>query len=205
MIWSTFYDIRRYGGLQILLRAALSGVSLLLPGAQESTSVFLARAGLHGITHISGTPSHWRQVLMSSSAHLIAPEYVRLSGEIADQGILNHLRSAYPQARIAHAFASTEAGVAFEVNDGLAGFSASVLGEIPGVEMRVERSSLRIRSGRTASRYLGKHARCSGTLKASSIHSTYWSCGMDATTSPVGEMESLTSVASRCIPRKWNR
>jgi acyl-coenzyme A synthetase/AMP-(fatty) acid ligase len=158
VIWSTFYDIRRYGGLQILLRAALSGVSLLLPGAQESTSVFLARAGLHGITHISGTPSHWRQVLMSSSAHLIAPEYVRLSGEIADQGILNHLRSAYPQARIAHAFASTEAGVAFEVNDGLAGFSASVLGEIPGVEMRVERSSLRIRSGRTASRYLGKHA-----------------------------------------------
>ena len=73
---------------------------------------------------------------MSSSAHLIAPEYVRLSGEIADQGILNHLRSAYPQARIAHAFASTEAGVAFEVNDGLAGFCASVLGEIPGVEMR---------------------------------------------------------------------
>ena len=156
VIWSTFYDIRRYGGLQILLRAALSGVSLLLPGAQESTADFLARAGLHGITHISGTPSHWRQVLMSSSAHLIAPKYVRLSGEIADQGILNHLRSAYPQARIAHAFASTEAGVAFEVNDGLAGFSASVLGETPGVEMKVERGSLRIRSSRTASRYLGK-------------------------------------------------
>ena len=49
---------------------------------------------------------------MSSSAHLIAPEYIRLSGEIADQAILNQLRSLYPQAKIAHAFASTEAGVA---------------------------------------------------------------------------------------------
>ncbi len=156
VVWSTFYDIRRYGGLQILLRAALSGVSLVLPGAQESTADFLARAAVQRITHISGTPSHWRQVLMSSSAHLIAPEYIRLSGEIADQGIINHLRSAYPQARIAHAFASTEAGLAFEVNDGLAGFSPSVFEATPGVEMKVEYGSLRVRSNRTATRYMGE-------------------------------------------------
>ncbi len=124
VVWSTFYDIRRYGGLQIFLRAALTGTSLVLSSAQESTADFLARAGAHGVTHISGTPSHWRRASMSSSAHLIAPEYVRLSGEIADQAILNHLRSLYPQARIAHAFATTEAGVVFDVNDGLVGFPA---------------------------------------------------------------------------------
>jgi acyl-coenzyme A synthetase/AMP-(fatty) acid ligase len=155
VIWSTFYDIRRYGGLQILLRAALTGASLVLPGADEPTGDFLARAAAHRITHISGTPSHWRQVLMNSAARLIAPEYIRLSGEIADQGILNHLRSAYPQARIAHAFASTEAGVAFEVNDGLAGFSVKAIEETPGIEMKVEGGSLRIRSDRTATCYLG--------------------------------------------------
>jgi len=158
IVWSTFYDIRRYGGLQILLRAALTGASLVLAGDGEPATSFLTRAAAHGITHISGTPSHWRQALMSPSARLIAPEYVRLSGEIADQGILNHLRSAYPQARIAHAFASTEAGVAFEVNDGLAGFPASVVEGTAGVEMKVEGGSLRIRSGRTASRYLGRQA-----------------------------------------------
>ena len=122
VIWSTFYDIRRYGGLQIFLRAILTGSSLLLSSAQSSTADFLARAGAHGVTHISGTPSHWRRALMSSSAHLIAPEYVRLSGEIADQAILNHLAQVYPHARIAHAFATTEAGVAFAVNDGITGF-----------------------------------------------------------------------------------
>jgi acyl-coenzyme A synthetase/AMP-(fatty) acid ligase len=154
VIWSTFYDIRRYGGLQILLRAILTGSSLLLSDPQRSTADFLARAGAHGVTHISGTPSHWRRALMSSSARLIAPEYIRLSGEIADQGILNHLAQVYPQARIAHAFATTEAGVAFDVNDGMTGFPSSVLERTQGVEMKVENDSLRIRSPRTASRYL---------------------------------------------------
>src|ERR1700722_2462504 len=54
-IWSTFYDIRRYGGLQIFLRAMLTGSSLLLSSAQESTADFLARVAAHGVTHISGT------------------------------------------------------------------------------------------------------------------------------------------------------
>ncbi|WP_254059545.1 AMP-binding protein, partial [Granulicella sp. L46] len=110
IVWSTLYDIRRYGGLQIFLRAALTGTPLVLAGAHESTAEFLARAGSRSITHISGTPSQWRRVLMSPSVNRIAPAYVRLSGEIADQAILNQLHSQYPEARIAHAFASTEAG-----------------------------------------------------------------------------------------------
>src|SRR2546422_11460363 len=80
-VWSTFYDIRRYGGLQILLRALLGGGSLVLSSAAESTGDFLIRAGARGVTHLSGTPSHWRRALMSPSAHRIAPHYVRLSGE----------------------------------------------------------------------------------------------------------------------------
>lgn len=158
VIWSTFYDIRRYGGLQIFLRAILTGTSLVLSSAQESTVDFLARAGSHGVTHISGTPSHWRRALMSQAAKRISPEYVRLSGEIADQAILNQLQLAYPQARVAHAFATTEAGLAFEVNDGVAGFPANVIEHTPGVEMKVEDGSLRIRSSRTATCYLGDHA-----------------------------------------------
>jgi acyl-coenzyme A synthetase/AMP-(fatty) acid ligase len=159
VIWSTFYDIRRYGGLQIFLRAILTGSSLLLSSAHESTADFLARAGAQGITHISGTPSHWRRALMSSAAHLIAPQYIRLSGEIADQAILNHLGSVYPQARISHAFASTEAGVAFDVSDRTMGFPCSVIEHTPRVEMKVENGSLHIRSERTAFRYLNEDSR----------------------------------------------
>jgi len=158
IVWSTFYDIRRYGGLQIFLRALLTGTPLVLSSAQESTADFLDRASSHGVTHISGTPSHWRRALMSPAIHQLAPEYVRLSGEIAEQGILNNLKLVYPNARIAHAFATTEAGVAFDVNDGMAGFPASVIAHTPNVEMKIEDRSLCIRSNRTSPRYLGGHA-----------------------------------------------
>jgi non-ribosomal peptide synthetase component F len=158
VVWSTFYDIRRYGGLQIFLRAVLTGVPLVLSSADESTVDFLARAGTDGVTHISGTPSHWRRALMSPSAHKIAPQYIRLSGEIADQTILNHLQAFYPQARIVHAFASTEAGVAFEVADGIAGVPAGTIEDAVGVEMKITDGSLRIRSPRTAARYLGERS-----------------------------------------------
>jgi len=156
MVWSTFYDIRRYGGLQIYLRAVLCGSPLVLSSAGEPIGEFLARARAAGVTHISGTPSHWRRALMSGDAALISPEYVRLSGEVADQTVLDNLRAVYPQARIAHAFASTEAGVAFDVNDGLAGFPEELIGNSGGaIEMKVQDGTLWIRSQRNATRYLG--------------------------------------------------
>jgi acyl-coenzyme A synthetase/AMP-(fatty) acid ligase len=155
-VWSTFYDIRRYGGLQIYLRAMLSGIPLVLSSPEESTRDFFTRAATAGVTHISGTPSHWRRALMSGDAARLSPEYVRLSGEVADQPLLDNLRAVYPQARIAHAFASTEAGVAFEVNDGLAGFPAEFIASgRGGIDLKVEDGTLRIRSSRNAARYLG--------------------------------------------------
>ena len=155
-VWSTFYDIRRYGGLQIYLRAVLSRSPLVLSSAGESTQDFLVRAAAAGVTHISGTPSHWRRVLMSGDAAILKPQYVRSSGEVADQALLDNLRAAYPQARIAHAFASTEAGVAFDVNDGRAGFPQAFLDDPAGpIELKVVDHTLRIRSGRNAVRYLG--------------------------------------------------
>ncbi len=155
-LWGTFYDIRRYGGLQIFLRAVLGGASLVLSSAGEPVADHLARLAQHGVTHLSGTPSHWRRALMNPAIRSIALRYVRLSGEIADQAILDGLRAVFPRANIGHAYASTEAGVAFDVNDGLAGFPAAFVGEIRnGVELKVVDGSLHIRSPRTALRYVG--------------------------------------------------
>ncbi len=108
---------------------------------------------------MSGTPSHWRRAVMSAAAGRLSPRYVRLSGEVADQAILNKLRLTFPAADIAHAFASTEAGVGFDVRDGLAGFPATLIGQ-PGLkaELRVQDGSLRIRSSRTAAGYAGSQA-----------------------------------------------
>jgi acyl-coenzyme A synthetase/AMP-(fatty) acid ligase len=156
--WATFYDIRRYGGLQIFLRALSGRGSLRLCGVDESVDAFLVRLGAAGVTHISGTPSHWRKALMSVEARRIDPDYVRLSGEIADDSVLAALRETYPRARVEHAYASTEAGVGFAVDDGKAGFPASLLGSEGPVRIRIEDGTLRLRSDRQALRFLGAGA-----------------------------------------------
>ena len=156
-VWSTFYDVRRYGGLQMLLRALLGGGSMILSGHHEQPAEYLLRLAKAGVTHISGTPSHWRRALMSGAASAISPTYVRLSGEIADQAILDHLARTYPGSNIAHAFASTEAGVAFDVRDGKAGFPATYIDNpTMKAQLRVEGGTLHIRSTRTASGYVGR-------------------------------------------------
>jgi acyl-coenzyme A synthetase/AMP-(fatty) acid ligase len=158
-VWATFYDIRRYGGLQIFLRAVIGGGSMVLSEPGEAIGDHVERLLDRGVTHISGTPSHWRKLLMSGSASGFAPAYVRLSGEIADQAVLDGLIRAFPAASVGHAYASTEAGVGFAVNDGLEGFPATLIGKNrDGVEMDVKDGSLRIRSTRTAHAYVGRNA-----------------------------------------------
>lgn len=157
VVWATFYDIRRYGGLQIYLRAVLGGASLVLSSAGEPVAEHVARLAAAGVTHISGTPSHWRRLLMSGQASGFRPRYVRLSGEIADQAVLDALAQAFPGASVGHAYASTEAGVAFEVNDGREGFPATYVGQADGeVAMAVVDGSLRVRSTRIATRFVGR-------------------------------------------------
>jgi acyl-coenzyme A synthetase/AMP-(fatty) acid ligase len=158
IIWGTFYDIRRYGGLQILLRALIGHAALILSDAHEDVADFLSRLGRHGVTHLTGTPSHWRRALMSPAIATIAPRYVRLSGETADQAVLDALKARFPDVPVGHAYASTEAGVGFEVIDGLEGFPASYLDRDGPVRMKVVDGTLRIRSPRTASEYLGGDA-----------------------------------------------
>lgn len=155
-VWGTFYDIRRYGGLQIFFRAVMGGASLVLSNADELVGDHLARLGRHGVTHLSGTPSHWRRALMNPAIQKIAPHYIRLSGEIADQAILDSLRINFPSSAIGHAYASTEAGVAFDVNDGFTGFPVGFINSVrDGVEVKVVDGSLCVRSPRTALRYVG--------------------------------------------------
>lgn len=159
VVWATFYDIRRYGGLQIFLRSMLAPSSLVLSHTDEPLGEHIRRLVEHGVTHVSGTPTHWRRAIMSPAAKQFRPQYIRLSGEIADQAILDALANFWPDARIGHAYASTEAGVGFEVVDGREGFPATYLDGGPGqLQMKIEGGSLRIRSNRAASGYLGASA-----------------------------------------------
>ena len=157
-VWSTFYDIRRYGGLQVLLRALGGRGSMVLSDPAEPITNTLRRCGAAKVTHISGTPSHWRRVLISGAAQQISPRYIRLSGEAADQSILDALKHSFAEAEVAHAFASTEAGVAFDIRDGKAGFPMSLIEADGPVSFAIDDGALCIRSSRTALGYVGAAA-----------------------------------------------
>jgi acyl-CoA synthetase (AMP-forming)/AMP-acid ligase II len=161
-VWATFYDLRRYGGMQIFLRALCGGGSFVMSDAAESIAVYLGRLARCGATHISGTPSHWRRALMAPASDAIDPRYVRMSGEVADQSILNGVRARFPHAGVSHAFASTEAGVGFAVDDGLAGFPLTFVGRVGDVDIQVASGCLRLRSAGVALGYLGAEGRLAG-------------------------------------------
>jgi acyl-coenzyme A synthetase/AMP-(fatty) acid ligase len=55
-VWSTFYDIRRYGGLQVFLRAMLGPSSLVLSEASEPVRDYLIRVGERHVTTSSARP-----------------------------------------------------------------------------------------------------------------------------------------------------
>jgi len=154
--WGLLYDMTRFAGMQVALQALLGGSKLLLPGSADPLAVQLAFLDAHGVTHLSATPSLWRKVLMTPGIGLQRLRQVTLGGEIADQYVLDALRARFPEARITHIFASTEAGVGFSVSDGRAGFPEDYLRDHPGgIEMDIRDGRLHLRSAEAASRYLG--------------------------------------------------
>ncbi len=78
----------------------------------------------HGVDAASGTPTFWRQALMRSGDTLaqIPFRQLTLGGEPVDQGVLDLLHAAFPQARVSWIYASSEAGASIAVHDGQAGF-----------------------------------------------------------------------------------
>lgn len=156
-VWAMLYDITRFAGYQVFLQAALSGHTLAFAGLDtpmDQRVLFFAR---HGVTHISATPTLWRKILMCPASAALSPQQITLGGEAADQATLSSLVAKYPQARVTHIFASTEAGVGLAVSDGRAGFPLSYV-EKPfnGVEIRLTDGRLHVRAATRPSGYAGK-------------------------------------------------
>ena len=106
----------------------LSGDTLLIPADLADTARTLTFLEQQGCIALSGTPTMWRKILMTPASKGLLLNQITLGGEIADQAVLNALRTRFPTARITHIYASTEAGVGFSVNDGMAGFPGAWLG-----------------------------------------------------------------------------
>lgn len=125
--WLSAYHPCSFAGLQVILTAALNGATLIAARPQADAAALAALAVAEKATHVSGTPSFWRNFLLSCPPPYPPLTALTLGGEAADQSLLDHLRIAFPAAAIRHIYASTEAGALFAVADGREGFPADWL------------------------------------------------------------------------------
>ncbi len=146
--WLLTYHPSSYAGLQVILTAWVRNAVLI--SQTENTFSRLANGFIQGAaTHVSGTPSFWRGLLLEREIQSAAAQLkqITLGGEAVDPSTLNRLQAQFPNARIIHIYASTEAGVGFSVRDGQAGFPAQWLATgIDGTDLKIESDELWIRT-----------------------------------------------------------
>lgn len=131
-VWGMLYEMTRFAGLQVALQALIGGGTLAAPPMEASLAdqvAFLAQAGC---THLSATPTLWRRLMMVPGIEALPLRQVTMGGEIADQAVLDAVGRRFPEARLTHIYASTEAGVGFAVNDRQAGFPVDFTDRAPG-------------------------------------------------------------------------
>lgn len=158
LVWGLLYDLNRFAGLQVYLQALLGGSTLVIPQTDGGIDGMLDAFTGNGCNALSATPTLWRKLLMTPGFCELPLRQITLGGEIADQSILSALAASFPEARIRHIYASTEAGVGFSVADGREGFPASYLSTPPpGIELRISSGGiLGIRPAISGQRYVGE-------------------------------------------------
>jgi acyl-coenzyme A synthetase/AMP-(fatty) acid ligase len=154
-VWGLLYGFDRFAGLQVMLQAMLSGSKLVDVIGEASLGDRLVHFSKNKVSHLSASPTLWRKILMTPEADGLELRSITLGGEIANQDILDQLSKRFADARIAHIYASTEAGVGFSVRDKLAGFPATYLDNPPaGVRLRIHENILQIQVD-NPSQYVG--------------------------------------------------
>lgn len=159
--WGQVYNLCRFAGLQVFVQSLLSRSTLVLPRLDRGLGEQVAFLAAQGVTALSATPTLWRKILMLPESRALPLRQVTLGGEIADSFILAALAERFPQARIVHIYASTEAGAAFSVTDGEAGFPASYLegGSATRAAIEVRDGRLFVRNNGVRPGYLGQDGR----------------------------------------------
>lgn len=139
--WGLCYQPYRFAGLQVVLQSLLSGTSLTdCSDGDAYTKLEIMQTT--GVNALSATPSLWRQLLLTGQLSQLRLKQLTLGGEIADQQLLTRLSDIFPNARILHIYASTEAGVGFAVADKQAGFPAQWLQDgLHGIKFYLDEAS----------------------------------------------------------------
>ena len=148
--WLCAYPLPLYAGIQVLLQALLNWAALVVPASFDPRQAAATLVDSR-VTHASGTPTFWRQIIFFGGRDLLRRASLRqvtLGGEAVTQDLLDRIRGLWPGVRIVHIYASTELGRLFSVTDGREGFPVRYLEIAPesGTTLRILDGELQARS-----------------------------------------------------------
>jgi acyl-coenzyme A synthetase/AMP-(fatty) acid ligase len=154
--WLLTYQPTAFAGLQVILTALCTG-GTVVQSANPSPGALFATAERCDVTHISGTPTFWRSLLLVAPVGSLSQlRQITVGGEAIDQPTLDRLAQRFPNRRLTHIYASSEVGALFSVHDGRAGFPSECLqGQAGGVGLRIRDGVLEVKSPRQMLGYLG--------------------------------------------------
>lgn len=108
-VWAYAYRMSHMAGIQVLLQALMNGNPLIyvFESAPREAVDAMER---HGCTHISATPTFYRNILPYLSGHSLGIRHITLGGECYDGTLCDRLHQIFPDARLHNIYASTEGG-----------------------------------------------------------------------------------------------
>ena len=156
--WLLAYRPHLYAGLQVVMQTLLNRGALVIPSVDAPPQEVADLMASSQTEYVSATPSYWRRLLLLVSHdtwNKVALKQITLGGEVVDQTILDQLSASFPDARLAHIYATTEVGRCFSVTDGRAGFPTSFLNQrsTDGIELKIEEQQLWVRSENAMTAY----------------------------------------------------
>ena len=156
--WLLTYAPTTFAGLQVIFSALIGGGVLVAP-TDRSFEGFAKAASIHAVTHISGTPTFWRGLLMTLGDRGVPLVQATLGGEAPNERILGDIGNRFPCAALSQIYATTELGVIFTVSDGRPGFPAAWTTD-PEMRprLRVVDGVLEVRSSRRMEGYISDHS-----------------------------------------------
>lgn len=161
--WGLLYSMTRYAGLQVFLQSLIGGSMLIMTKSDDSLSEKIESLATSECNALSATPTMWRKILMLPEAKSLNLKQVTLGGEASDEHVLKALNVRFPESRVVHIYASTEAGVGFVVTDGKPGFPLSYLDTPPSdIEIKISSDGiLYLKNRHSTQTYIGSEKKLS--------------------------------------------
>ena len=119
-VWLLLYSLTRFAGLAVLAHCLVNRQALVIPTDPADQQQTITEAISADANCISATPSWMRRLLVAADAELLSrwhPRQITLGGEAAPQSLLDQITQRWPDARLTHIYAATEAGTCFSVSD----------------------------------------------------------------------------------------